>query len=106
MDAVEEIENDMATEQCLAPAVCTLQVGGRAVLVAVPAGGCLCECFGSVGSVIAGLANSKGHALLDGASGRMRALTGYARVTLTCGDRGAESNRVAFGGTVSQADLP
>jgi hypothetical protein len=36
----------------------------------------------------------------------MRALTGYDRVTLDCGDRRAESSRGGFGGPVDPADLP
>ena len=64
------------------------------------------EAFGSVGGLIAGLANSSGQALLDGGARRMRALTGYDRVTLSCGERRAESSRGAFGGPVDPADLP
>ena len=80
--------------------------GGRVILEAVPSTGCFGECFGSVGGLISGLANSSGQALLDGAARRMRALTGYDRVSLTCGDRRAESSRGAFGGRVDPADLP
>lgn len=69
---------------------------GRVLLEAVPSAGCFGECFGSVGGLIAGLANSRGQTLLDGAARRMRALTGYDRVTLTCGDRRAESSRGAI----------
>ena len=36
----------------------------------------------------------------------MRALTGYDRVTLTCGDRRAENSRGVFGGSPDLADLP
>jgi light-regulated signal transduction histidine kinase (bacteriophytochrome) len=36
----------------------------------------------------------------------MRALTGYDRVTLKCGERRAESSRGSFGGPVDPADLP
>lgn len=68
---------------------------GRVLLEAVPSAGCFGECFGSVGGLIAGLADSHGQALLDGAARRMRALTGYDRVTLICGDRRAESSRGA-----------
>ena len=82
------------------------QVDGRVLLEAVPSVGCFGECFGSVGGLIAGLANSKGQALLDGGARRMRALTGYDRVILSCGDRRAESSRGAFGGTVDPSDLP
>src|SRR5438045_5668179 len=72
------------------------QVDGRVLLEAVPSVGCFGECFGSVGGLIAGLANSTGQALLDGGARRMRALTGYDRVILTCGDRRAESSRGSF----------
>lgn len=82
------------------------QVDGRVLLEAVLSTGCFGECFGSVGGLIAGLSNSSGQALLDGAARRMRALTGYDRVTLKCGDRKAESSRGAFGGAVDPADLP
>lgn len=79
---------------------------GRVLLEAVPSAGSFGECFGSVGGLIAGLANSSGQALLDGGARRMRALTGYDRVTLKCGDRKAESSRGTFGGAVDPADLP
>ena len=82
------------------------QADGRVLLEAVLSTGCFGECFGSVGGLIAGLANSSGQTLLDGAARRMRALTGYDRVTLNCGDRKAESSRGAFGGAVDLADLP
>jgi len=80
--------------------------GGRVILEAVPSTGSFGECFGSVGGLVAGLASSGGQALLDGGARRMRALTGYDRVTLSCGDRRAESSRGAFGGPVDPADLP
>jgi light-regulated signal transduction histidine kinase (bacteriophytochrome) len=70
--------------------------GGRVLLEAVPSGGAFGECFGSVGGLIAGLASTHGQALLDNGARRMRALTGYDRVTLVCGDERAESNRGAF----------
>src|SRR3954447_22681798 len=82
------------------------QVEGRVLLEAVLSAGCFGESFGSVGGLIAGLANSSGQVLLDGAARRMRALTGYDRVTLDCGERRAESSRGAFGGPVDPADLP
>src|SRR3954466_6250099 len=69
---------------------------GRVLLEAVPSAGCFGECFGSVGGLIAGLGNSHGRALLDGGARRMRALTGYDRVTLICGAARAESSRGAF----------
>jgi light-regulated signal transduction histidine kinase (bacteriophytochrome) len=79
---------------------------GRVLLEAVPSAGCFGECFGSVGGLIAGLASSRGQALLDGGARRMRALTGYDRVTLTCGDRRSESSRGAFARASSTAGLP
>jgi GAF domain len=82
------------------------QADGRVLLEAVISSGSFGECFGSVGGLIAGLTNSRGQALLDGGARRMRALTGYDRVTLTCGDRRAESSRGTFSGPVDPADLP
>jgi light-regulated signal transduction histidine kinase (bacteriophytochrome) len=80
---------------------------GRVLLEATPSSGSYGEAFGSVGGLIAGLANSHGQSLLDSAARRMRALTGYDRVTLICGDHRAESSRGTFAGAadVSQ-DLP
>jgi hypothetical protein len=46
-----------------------------------------------VGGLIASLANARGQALLDGGARRMRALTGYDRVTLLVGDSKATSGR-------------
>jgi light-regulated signal transduction histidine kinase (bacteriophytochrome) len=77
--------------------------GGRVLLEAVPSAGCFGECFGSVGGLIAGLSNATGQALLDGGARRMRALTGYDRVTLTCGDHRAASSRGVF---AAPATLP
>jgi hypothetical protein len=54
------------------------------------------EAFGTVGGLVDGLANSRGKALLDGGARRMRALTGYDRVTLVFEDRRAESSRGSF----------
>src|SRR5438477_8789551 len=53
------------------------QIEGRVLLEAVLSAGCFGESFGSVGGLVAGLANSSGQGLLDGAARRMRALTGY-----------------------------
>lgn len=69
---------------------------GRVLLEAVPSTGAFGECFGSVGGLIAGLVGSRGQALLDNGARRMRALTGYDRVTLVCGDARAESSRGSF----------
>jgi hypothetical protein len=76
------------------------------LLEAVLSTGSYGESFGSVGGLIAGLVGSSGQALLDGGARRMRALTGYDRVTVSCGDLRAESSRAAFGGAVDLADLP
>ena len=64
------------------------------------------QVFLLLASLIAGLADSVGQALLDGAARRMRALTGYDRVSLSCGERHAESSRGTFGGAVDPANLP
>src|SRR3954471_10258253 len=79
---------------------------GRVLLEAVPSAGCFGECFGSVGGLIAGLANSHGQALLEGGARRMRALTGYERVTLICGAARAESSRGAFTSPCDPAGMP
>ena len=81
--------------------------GGRVLLEAVPSSGSFGEAFGTVGGLIAGLADVHGQALLDGAARRMRALTGYDRVTLVCGDNRAESSRGGFPAPANMvADLP
>ncbi len=78
--------------------------GGRVLLEAVPSAGCFGECFGTVGGLIAGLSTSNGRALLNAGARRMRALTGYDRVTLTCGEARVESNRGAFAAPSSMSD--
>ena len=70
---------------------------GRVLLEAVPSAECYGEWFGTIGGLISGLANSSGQALLDAGARRMRALTGFDRVTLVCGGSRAESSRGAFG---------
>jgi light-regulated signal transduction histidine kinase (bacteriophytochrome) len=77
---------------------------GRALLEAVPSAGSFGEAFGTIGGLIAGLSDSHGQALLDGGARRMRALTGYDRVTMSCGDRQAESSRGAFAGPAQGSD--
>jgi light-regulated signal transduction histidine kinase (bacteriophytochrome) len=79
---------------------------GRVILEAVPSAGSFGECFGSVGGLIAGLSESRGQALLDNASRRMRALTGYDRAVLTYGDQRAESSRGSVGAAATDAELP
>jgi light-regulated signal transduction histidine kinase (bacteriophytochrome) len=81
-------------------------VDGRVLLEAVPSASDFGEAFGTIGGLVAGLSNSRGQALLDGGARRMRALTGYDRVTLSCGDRHAESSRGAFAGAADPTDLP
>src|SRR5215212_11916001 len=43
---------------------------GRVLLEAVPSSGCFGECFGTVGGLIAGVAGSRGKALLEGGARR------------------------------------
>jgi light-regulated signal transduction histidine kinase (bacteriophytochrome) len=80
---------------------------GRVLFEAVPSAGAFGECFGSVGGLISGLAESSGDALLENAARRMRALTGYDRVTLLCGGQRVESSRGALGGSsAADAEVP
>ena len=81
---------------------------GRVLLEAVPcAEEHYGEAFGTVGGLIAGLSSSSGQALLDGAARRMRALTGYDRVTLSCVAGQAESSRGPFSAAAArQTGLP
>jgi len=81
-------------------------VDGRVILEAVPSVSAFGECFGTVGGLIAGLASARGQALLDNAVRRMRALTGYDRVTLVCGNARAESSRGAFAAASTMDDVP
>lgn len=69
---------------------------GRVLFEAVPSNGSFGERFGSVGGLISGLSISRGQALLDNGARRMRALTGYDRVTLVWGEERAESSRAPF----------
>jgi light-regulated signal transduction histidine kinase (bacteriophytochrome) len=80
---------------------------GQVLLEAVPSSGGFGEAFGTVGGLIAGLSDNRGRSLLEGGARRMRALTGYDRVTVSCGDRRAESSRGPFAGPAeSSSDLP
>jgi light-regulated signal transduction histidine kinase (bacteriophytochrome) len=80
---------------------------GRVLLEAVPSMGSFGEHFGTVGGLVDGLAENRGQALLDGGARRMRALTGYDRVMVSCGDQQAESSRGPFSGAANPgADLP
>jgi len=95
------------TEGNTAVDVAFQQVEGCVLLEAVPSTGSFGECFGSVGGLIDGLSNARGQALLDGAARRMRALTGYDRVTLVCDGHTAVSSRGLLVGPASVAgDLP
>ena len=70
---------------------------GRVILEAVPSSGTgLWRSVRDGWRADSGLGDSKGQALLDGGARRMRALTGYDRVTLVCGDKRAESSRGNF----------
>src|SRR5215203_419559 len=72
-------------------------VDGRVLLEAIPSPDRgIGQTFGTVGGLIAGLEGSEGQGLLDGGARRMRALTGYDRVTMIFGDRVAESSRGAL----------
>jgi light-regulated signal transduction histidine kinase (bacteriophytochrome) len=82
-------------------------VNGRVLLEAVPSTGSFGEHFGTVGGLVSGLADNRGQSLLDAGVRRMRALTGYDRVTVICGDERAESCRGAFAGPADMdEDLP
>jgi light-regulated signal transduction histidine kinase (bacteriophytochrome) len=80
---------------------------GKVILEIVPSAGVFGELYGSVGGLISGLGQSQGRGLLDNAARRMRALTGYDRVTLVCGEQRAESSRGAFTAPTNMSlDLP
>ena len=70
---------------------------GRVILEAVPsANESFGQAFGSIGGLIASLGDSRDESLFEGGARRMRALTGYDRVTLFLGDRRAESSRGTY----------
>src|SRR3954470_24487625 len=81
---------------------------GRVILEAMPtANESFGQSFGTIGGLIAGLSDSSGDALLEGGARRMRALTGYDRVTLFMGDRRAESSRGSYAAPADlQPELP
>jgi len=81
---------------------------GRVILEAVPsANESFGQAFGSIGGLIAGLEESSGDALLEGGARRMRALTGFDRVTLFLGDRRVDSSREAYSAPADpRPDLP
>jgi light-regulated signal transduction histidine kinase (bacteriophytochrome) len=67
---------------------------GRVLLEAAPSPQLgLGEAIGAVGGLIDGLAGQGGASLLEGAARRMRALTGFDRCSMTCGEQSAESSR-------------
>lgn len=81
--------------------------GGKILLEGVPS---LDENFGSsfgaVGGLINELATGDRQALIEGAARRMRALTGFDRVTVTIGSEQAHSSRGNFaGGDPSEVSL-
>lgn len=82
--------------------------GNRVLLEAVPsAERGLGEALGSVGGLIEGLAEHGGDTLLNGAARRLRALTGYDRCLVVCGDEKAESSRAnGLAGSDAIPDLP
>jgi light-regulated signal transduction histidine kinase (bacteriophytochrome) len=68
--------------------------GGRVLLEAVPSRDeTVGAALGTVGGLIAGLSGCTGRELLDAGARRMRALTGYDRVTLLIGRSKATSSR-------------
>lgn len=80
---------------------------GRVLLEAVPSSGAFGERFGGVSGLVAGLSSSRGQALLDNGARRMRALSGYDRVTLVCDAEHAESSRGGFSHPAAmEDDLP
>jgi light-regulated signal transduction histidine kinase (bacteriophytochrome) len=80
---------------------------GRVMLEAVQSSSAFGEWFGSIGGLVAGLAATRGQALLDNGARRMRALTGYACVTLELGEARAISSRGRTSGDAGlPADLP
>ncbi len=62
------------------------------------------QALGTVGGLAAGLAGLSGQALLDAAARRMRALTGYDRVTLDWAGQRADSSRGNFTGPARPLD--
>lgn len=82
--------------------------GGRVILEAVPsASETFGQAFGSIGGLVASLGDTHGDALLEGGARRMRALTGYDRVTIFLGDKRFESSRGTYPGPAERdADLP
>jgi light-regulated signal transduction histidine kinase (bacteriophytochrome) len=79
---------------------------GRVLLEAVQSSSAFGECFGSIGGLVAGLAPTRGRALLDNGARRMRALTGYDCVTLELGEARAISSRGRMPGSALPGDLP
>ena len=64
------------------------------------------DALGSVSRLIEGLSSAERGSMLDGAARRMRALTGYDRVTLVLGDERVESSRGQLPPLKTSGELP
>ena len=64
------------------------------------------DCLGSVSRLIDGLGGADPQARMDNAARRMRALTGFDRVTLTMGDRRSVSSRSEIPEMTIDGELP
>jgi len=64
------------------------------------------QAFSTVGGLAEGLRGLSGHALLDGAARRMRALTGFDRACVTSGGHRVESRRGGAPAAAALSDLP
>lgn len=64
------------------------------------------ESLGTVGGLIDGLGDARGAALLDAGARRMRALSGFDRVTVKCSAGEAQSSRGSMRGVAVAVELP
>jgi light-regulated signal transduction histidine kinase (bacteriophytochrome) len=64
------------------------------------------ESLGTVGGLIDGLRDAHGAALLDAGARRMRALSGFDRVTVQCSAGSAQNSRGTFAASTQAGDLP
>ena len=64
------------------------------------------DCLGSVSRLIDGLGRGTRKSMMDGAARRMRALTGFDRVTLMMGEERVESSRGKLAELAVSGDLP
>lgn len=64
------------------------------------------ESLGTVGGLIDGIGDAGGATLLEAGARRMRALSGFDRVTLKCGAGSAQSSRGSLPAVSLPADLP